>query len=34
MDAGSIMWLLAKEGITAANIFPGYSGVVQCLAEE
>ena len=33
-DAGSIMWLLAKEGITAAHIFPGYAGVVQCLAEE
>jgi hypothetical protein len=31
---GQLMWLLAKEGITAASMFPGYAGVVQCLEEE
>ena len=32
--ADQLMWLLAKEGITAARIFPGYAGVVKCLEEE
>jgi hypothetical protein len=32
--ADQLMWLLAKESITAASIFPGYAGVVQCLQEE
>jgi hypothetical protein len=32
--AEQLMWLLAKEGITAASMFPGYAGVVQCLEEE
>jgi hypothetical protein len=32
--ADQLMWLLAKEGITAAGMFPGYAGVVQCLEEE
>ena len=32
--ADQLMWLLAKEGITAARMFPGYAGVVQCLKEE
>jgi len=32
--ADQLMWLLAKEGITAARMFPGYAGVVQCLEEE
>ncbi len=32
--ASQVMWLLAKEGITAASMFPGYAGVVQCLEEE
>jgi FRG domain len=32
--ADQLMWLLAKEGVTAARIFPGYAGVVQCLKEE
>jgi hypothetical protein len=32
--AKQLMWLLAKEGVTAASMFPGYAGVVQCLEEE
>lgn len=32
--ASQLMWFLAKEGVTAARLFPGYSGVVKSLAEE
>jgi hypothetical protein len=32
--AGSLMWSLAREGVDASRLFPGYAGVVRCLAEE
>jgi len=32
-EAGKLMWLLAKERVTAAGLFPGYAGVVQALKE-
>ena len=32
--AGEILWLLAKEDVSAASLFPGYSGVVSALHEK
>ncbi len=32
--AENLMWMLAREGITAASMYPGYAGVVKCLEEE
>jgi hypothetical protein len=33
-EAKKILWLLAKEGITKARLFPGYRGIVQGIEEE
>jgi hypothetical protein len=33
-QARHLMWLLSREGIDASRLFPGYGGVVRCLAEE
>jgi hypothetical protein len=33
-EAKKILWLLAKEGITVARIFPGYEAIVRSLEEE
>jgi hypothetical protein len=32
-SAGEILWLLAKEGVSAASLFPSYGGVVEALRE-
>jgi len=32
--AGEILWLLAKEGVSAASLFPGYAGVARLLREK
>jgi hypothetical protein len=32
--AEQLLWLLEKEGVTAATIFPGYRGVVQAMQEQ
>jgi len=32
-QAGSVLWLAAKEGVTAASLFPGYYGVTRALEE-
>ena len=32
-EAGNLLWHLAKEGVTAARLFPGYAGVVKGLDE-
>ncbi len=31
--AGQVLWLLAKEGITYARLFPGHLGVVEAMRE-
>ena len=33
-ESGKLLWLLAKEGVTAASIFPGYGGVAQAIKEQ
>jgi hypothetical protein len=33
-QAPKILWLLAKEGITTARLFPGYAGIVRSIEEE
>lgn len=33
-QAGELLWLLAKEGITAARLFPSYDGVVRSMKEK
>ena len=32
-EAPALLTLLARDGVTAAEIFPGYGGVVQALKE-
>ena len=32
-EARRLLWLLAKEGVTAATLFPGYDGAAKALAE-
>jgi hypothetical protein len=33
-EAKKILWLLAKEGVTTARLFPGYGGIIRSLEEE
>lgn len=33
-EAGKILWLVAKEGVSAASLFPGYYGVARSLEEK
>lgn len=33
-EGKKLLWLLAKEGVTAAKLFPGYSGIVRGLEEQ
>lgn len=33
-EAGAVLWLAAKEGVTAASLFPGYAGVTRHLSEQ
>jgi hypothetical protein len=33
-DSKYLLWLLEKEGVTAATIFPGYGGVVRAMQEQ
>jgi hypothetical protein len=33
-SASQLMWILSRDGIDASRMFPGYGGVVRCLAEE
>jgi hypothetical protein len=33
-EAGRLLWRLAKEGITAATVWPGFRGVRDALVEE
>jgi hypothetical protein len=32
-EAGRLLWLLAKNGITGGKLFPGYYGAARCLEE-
>ena len=34
LDVNQLMWFLAKEGVSAATIYPGYRGVVMAMKEE
>jgi hypothetical protein len=33
-EAPRLLWLLDRDGVTAASLFPGYGGVVRALKEE
>jgi hypothetical protein len=33
-DAPELLWMPAKEGITAAAMFPGYAGAVEFMNEK
>lgn len=32
-EVGAVLWYLAKEGVTAAKLFPGYSGAARSVLE-
>ena len=33
-EAKELIWMLAREGVTAATVFPGFGGVVRALEEQ
>jgi hypothetical protein len=33
-EAKKLMWILAREGVTAASVFPGFRGVADALSEQ